>query len=554
MTAKKINSQNSSFWTSAFTIVELLVVIVIIGILATITFIAYKGLGNKAITAMVRSDLGNNATQLKLYYAEYDSYPTSLDANNCPSAPTVTTKYCFKVSSGNSIDYVGASTSFVLTVTNTSTGISYSISEAGAITRVQPPFMLAWGGTDADYISSIVTTDGDGIIAVGQTANDTVILKYSSDGSLQWGKTLDTTSVDYANAVAKTNDGGFVAVGTTNLNQGGVYHILVLKYDSDGTLQWNKTWSTLNTGYSDYAYAVTSTSDGGFVVAGNTSGYGMGNGDVLLLKYNSYGNLQWSKTWGGYLGDGSGAITATADGGFVVAGGCNNSTDNTSDVLLQKYDSAGNLLWSKAWGGVGHESAGAITATADGGFVVAGSTNSFGAGNGDVLLQKYDSTGNLQWSKTWGGSGSDSARAVAVSTDGGFVITGYTASFGGGSYDAVLLKYASDGTLSWSKTLGGTSNDNALTVAGTSDGGYVMAGITSSFGIGNGDALLVKYNASGTIPGCASPVCQSPSGTVTAPSGTVTTPPGTLMSQSYVTQTTLSGTETDLLWTATKVY
>lgn len=179
-------------------------------------------------------------------------------------------------------------------------------------------------------------------------------------------------------------------------------------------------------------------------------------------------------------------------------------------MYLSKYDSTGALIWNKTWGGISTDYGNSVAQTSDGGYAVTGLTRSYGAGGlDDMFLAKYDSSGNLSWNKTWGGVGTDTGNSVVQTSDGGYAVTGVTTSYGAGSYDMLLAKYTSTGSLSWSKTWGGTGSDYGSSLVQTSDGGYAVTGRTSSYGAGSNDMLLAKYDSSGNIAGCPSAMCKA---------------------------------------------
>lgn len=221
-------------------------------------------------------------------------------------------------------------------------------------------------------------------------------------------------------------------------------------------------------------------------------------------------------------------------------------------MFLAKYDASGNLSWNKLWGGTGFDAGLSLVKTSDGGYAITGQTASFGAGSYDMFLAKYDSSGNISWNKLWGGTGSDIGLRLTQTSDGGYAVTGYTSSFGAGSDDMFLAKYDASGNLSWNKTWGGTSSDVSQSLTQTSDGGYVVAGYTTSFGVGSTDMFLIKTTSTGNINNCSSPMCQTPTATITTPSATITNPSATVTTPS-ATITTPTATVTTPTATVTTV-
>ncbi|MCP4668796.1 MAG: hypothetical protein GY849_20860, partial [Deltaproteobacteria bacterium] len=194
------------------------------------------------------------------------------------------------------------------------------------------------------------------------------------------------------------------------------------------------------------------------------------------------------------------------------------------DVFLLKYDGTGNLTWAKTAGGASNDTASSVSQTGDGGYIVAGQTHSYGAGSCDVFLLKYDGTGNLTWAKTAGGTDADYGLSVKQTGDGGYIVVGFTESYGAGHEDVLLLKYDSSGALTWAKTAGGTGNEISWSMSQTSDGGYIVAGVTESYGAGNRDVLLMKADSNGDISGCAACASASPSVSTPTPSTSSPTP------------------------------
>ena len=231
--------------------------------------------------------------------------------------------------------------------------------------------------------------------------------------------------------------------------------------------------------------------------------------------------MEWSKTFGGPRVDGGVSVQQTSDGGYIVVGETNSFGAGGSDVYLVKTDSNGNMQWNKTFGGSKDDWGFSVQQTRDGGYIIAGKTDSFGAGGSDVYLVKTDSNGNMQWNKTFGGNYYDFGCSVQQTSDGGYIIVGTTFSFGAGSYDVYLIKTDSSGNMQWSKTFGGPEDDWGYSVQQTGDGGYIVVGETNSFGAGNIDIWLIKLGLKfDRIPPVISDA--SPTGTVGSTSVTFT--------------------------------
>lgn len=221
--------------------------------------------------------------------------------------------------------------------------------------------------------------------------------------------------------------------------------------------------------------------------------------------------------------DWANSVQQTADGGYIVAGGTCSFGDSDGDLWLLKFDASGNVTWQKAYGGTEYDNISFVRQTTDGGYIVTGWTYSFGAGNRDIWVVKLDSAGEVAWQKAYGGSASDYAYSVQQTSDGGYVVAGGTYSFGKGQNDAWLLKLDASGNIAWEKTYGGPGHDSAYAVQYTPDGGYVMAGDNTSFGAGGMDVWVIKLDENGSAGSCPFEVISAAVITDTTATSIVTT-------------------------------
>jgi hypothetical protein len=384
-------------------------------------------------------------------------------------------------------------------------------------------FAKTYGRTSYDYAYSVQQTSDGGYIVAGGTisfgAGDIFLIKTDINGNKIWAKTYGGTSDDTASSVQQTSDGGYIVVGYTRSFGAGDFDIFLIKTDANGNVQWAKTYGGKSF---EEAFSVQQTSDGGYILAGRTYSFGAGGYDVLLIKTDANGNIQWAKTYGGANHDWTYSVQQTSDGGYIVAGYTASFGAGWGDIFLIKTDANGNIQWAKTYGETDGDEAYSVRQTSDGGYIVAGTTWSFGAGWGDIFLIKMDANGNIQWAKTYGGTDYDWAYSVQQTSDGGYIVAGWTSSFGAGYRDIFLIKTDANGNIQWAKTYGGKSFEEAFSVQQTSDGGYILAGWTSSFGAGYGDIFLIKTDADGNIGSCS--IVQNVNPTVTTPSPTVTTP------------------------------
>jgi len=307
-------------------------------------------------------------------------------------------------------------------------------------------------------------------------------------------KAIGGENLDWGNSLIQTSDGGYAIAGVTISFGAGSEDVYVVKLDAHGNLQWTKT---IGGKEDDKGFSLIQTPDGGYVIAGATRSFGAGGYDVYVVKLDANGNLQWTKTIGGKKEDGGISLIQTSDGGYAIAGATTSFGAGYADVYVVKLDANGNLQWTKTIGGPGNEMGQSLIQTSDGGYAIAGATTSFGAGYADVYVVKLDANGNLQWTKTIGGKNIEEGFSLIQTSDGGYAIAGYTTSFGAGGLDVYVVKLNANGNLQWTKTIGGENDDRGFSLIQTSDDGYAIAGITSSFGAGEWDVYVVKLNANG---------------------------------------------------------
>jgi hypothetical protein len=313
---------------------------------------------------------------------------------------------------------------------------------------------------------------------------------------VEWEKTFGGSDRDEGYSAQQTTDGGYIIAGVTYSYGAGATDVYLIKADTSGNTEWEKTF-----GGSDYdlAFSVEQTTDGGYIIAGYTNSYGAGECDAYLVKTDASGNTEWEKTFGGSAYDDACSVQQTTDGGYIIAGTTNSFGAGAGDFYLIKTDALGNMEWEKTFGGSGYDSAYSVEQTTDSGYIIAGITYSYGAGAGDFYLIKTDALGNMEWEKTFGGSEDDCALAVEQTTDGGYIIGGETFSYGAGVFDAYLVKTDASGNTEWEKTFGGSDYDSAYWVRQTTDSGYITVGETYSYGAGADDVYLVKTDALGNM-------------------------------------------------------
>jgi hypothetical protein len=360
-----------------------------------------------------------------------------------------------------------------------------------------------YGGTDSDIAYALVQNADGGYVLAGSTGNDFWFVRTDVEGTMLWNHTYAGAHNDWAKALVQASDGGYAIAGYTDSYGAGGWDAWLVKTDSDGAVQLNMTYGGK---YGDVANALVRTSDGGYAMAGYTYSYGDFKGDSWLVKTDANGILQWNKTYGGTQYDGADALVETADGGYALAGSTSSYGAGAVDFWLVKTDADGSCMWNNTYGGTDDDYAYGLVQAVDGGYVLAGYTYSFGAGGWDAWLVKTDADGTMQWNKTYGGTNWDLASALVQTADGGYAFAGYTYSYGGGNSDMWLVNIDAEGNVRWNSTYGGTGYENAEALVQTSDGGYAVAGFKGSETQSNYDFWLVKTDASGVVPEFLSPM------------------------------------------------
>jgi hypothetical protein len=330
--------------------------------------------------------------------------------------------------------------------------------------------------------------DSGGAVSVWSDGHQVNIL------TLSWAQIFGGTSDDGGNSVQQTSDGGYIITGYTKSSGAGGSDVWLIKTDASGNKTWDKTFGGAA---DDEGRSVEQTSDGGYIIAGYTKSYGAGSSDVWLIKIDSSGNKTWDKTFGGATDDEGHSVQQASDGGYIIAGFTHSYAAGNGDVWLIKTDASGTGVWRKTLGGTEPDEGTSVQRTSDGGYAITGYTKSYGAGSSDVWLIVVDSSGKGEGQIPIGGTDADEGASVQQTSDGSYIITGYTKSYGAGGSDAWLIEVDPSGRKIWDKTFGGTNDDGGASVRQTSDGGYVITGYTKSYGAGGADVWLIKTDGSG---------------------------------------------------------
>ncbi len=364
----------------------------------------------------------------------------------------------------------------------------------------QTLFANAYGGEMDDGTLSIATTQDGGYLAGGLTVSFGVgyahilALKLSNSGSLEWARTYGPLAdALWPVYVTPTLDGGFVIAGSTNLFGAGRWDFLLLKISGEGDPEWVRTYG----GAVDdlVSGGVLQIEDGGFVITGVSSSFGPI--DFLIIKTNGAGDVEWAKTYGGDQWDWPSCLIRAQDAGFAVLGGTNGFGAGSWNFLLVKLNIAGDLEWARIYGTPEDEEVHWIVQTPDLGYALAGY-----APEGAGFLIRTDPGGDLKWAKKYDGSGFEHLNCLTVTPDGGFLAAGR--GYGEGLQDDIfLLKISPDGEPEWTRVLEGPQfGDVPYALLQAPDGGYLLTGYSESFGAGLKDAIAIKTGPEGEYPDC----------------------------------------------------
>jgi hypothetical protein len=359
-------------------------------------------------------------------------------------------------------------------------------------------FVKTFGGSSDDYGNSVQQTTDGGYIITGSThsfgngGDDVWLIKTDSQGNEEWNQTYGGSSYDYGNSVQQTTDGGYIITGNTHHYGNSQDDVWLIKTDSQGQEEWNQTFG--GSSGVDIGHSVKQTNDGGFIITGENNSHGNGNDLVWLIKTDSNGSEEWNQTFGGNNYGKGYSVQQTTDGGYIITGWTDSFGNGDYNVWLIKTDSNGNEEWNRSFGSTQVDYGFSVKQTTDDGYIITGSWYIF-----DVWLIKTDSQGSEEWNQTFGGShmSGEEGKSVQQTSDGGYIITGSTHSYGNGGSDVWLIKTDLQGNEEWNQTYGGSSDDYGNSVQQTTDGGYIITGWTESFGNGGGDVWLIKTDSEG---------------------------------------------------------
>lgn len=380
----------------------------------------------------------------------------------------------------------------------------------------QEEWNRTFGGSSSDVGTYCQRTPDGGYIITGYTSSygadapfswlikvqhrgDLWLIKTDGQGNREWDRTYGGLGKDLGFYVQQTEDDGYLIVGgKKSFWIIGNYDLWVIKTDAVGNVAWEKTYGMSG---EDLGFAGQQTEDGGYIIVGYTS---VSDGrKARIIKVDSQGN-KIRDIVTGRVNSEAACIQLTGDGGCIITGYTKPSEAAQEDVWLIKTDSNGTMQWQKTFGGSNRDVGISVEPTGDGGYIVTGFTESFGGGMGDVWLIKTDAFGGEEWNRTFGGGDFESGESVQPTEDGGHIIAGYKAipAENRSGYSRLfftsrlgrlwLIKTDDMGNRQWDLTYGGSGNDWGNCVQETQDGGYVVAGVTESYGAGKEDVWLIK--------------------------------------------------------------
>lgn len=362
-----------------------------------------------------------------------------------------------------------------------------------------PPYGQTYGGRGVDEGNYVLQTADKGYLITGSTTaadegkRHLWLLKADPDGRLVWEQRFGAGPYQSGEALAQTLDGGTVILGTLLSRRPDDYDVRLLKTDSRGREIWSRIYGSAGW---DWGASLDETADGGFIFTGWTDSQGAGSGDLWLVKTDSRGQQLWQRRYGGREHDRGYHVMQVGDGGYLVTGSTVSYAIGGADLWVLKLSAAGDIEWMRVLGGAGEDEGQFAQMVPSGGYIVLGSTTSYGKGQSDIWLIRLSATGTVLWSRTYGGPDREWANALAV-TENGFTVVGTTLSSGAGKADIWLLRTDADGEEQWSRTYGGSGLDFGQSIHGTDDGGYILTGNTHSFGRGDSDIWLIRVDSRG---------------------------------------------------------
>ena len=356
-------------------------------------------------------------------------------------------------------------------------------------------FIKTFGGSKKDKAYGAVALNDGGALLVGTSKSfgkqkeQMLITRINSKGKTLFSVAFGNKQKDEGKAISLTGDGNYIAVGSSeSYSKYGDKDLFVVKINSNGKKIWQKVFGGNN---DDEAFDVVGTGNGGALIVGYSESFGHGSKDIYVLFIDKNGKEIWSKFLGGEEDDVAYSIALGKDG-FYIAGYTESFGAGGQDFFLLKYNLKGKLQYTKVYGGDDDDVFKSVVATKDGGCAVAGFTKSFDAKRKDIDIIRFSKNGKMLWHKIYGFKSKEWANSITTTKEGGFLVVGTTKSFGFGDYDFYMLELNKKGSSKWANVYGGGDKDIAHKVISLKDGSYLVVGETESFGNGDYDFMEIK--------------------------------------------------------------
>ncbi len=347
---------------------------------------------------------------------------------------------------------------------------------------------------------SVIETTDQGYAILGNTGSDNkdiFLLKIDSYGNQTWIRSYGGSQYDEARHFQETFDGGFIISGVTKSYGYGEEDVWLIKTESDGEMDWNVKFGDAQ---NDRGAQILQTEEGGYIVVGEKYNIDLENSDLWLLKINSQGELSWERTLGSTGDDRGYDIKNNRSGGYLLLGSTNSFGNGGSDIWLISTDSNGNEIWSKTYGSSNNEYGRSIIDANDGGYLIFATSESFGNDNTGLHNIKIDSSGVEEWNKSFGGFYGKNGNVIRQTPNGGYILISSRYNFNDNSYNMWLIKIDPNGSTEWTKIFGESNNDYGFGIAITSDNGFILTGSTNNYGNSSSDLSdiwVIKTNLNG---------------------------------------------------------
>lgn len=360
-------------------------------------------------------------------------------------------------------------------------------------------WVYVYGGSGHDYARQIIATADSGYMVVGTTSGfgvlntDLYAIKTDKNCNHEWSHIYGAAGIEWGYAVRQTFDQGYIFCGFSNQNPATGYDVYLVKVDSSGNLQWSKTLGDADW---DFGYGIEISADSGFIIIGKTYSPSNGGSDMLILKTDSLGNQVWKKNFGGIQNETANTIYKTAGGEYLVLGETNSFGAGNSDFYLVKINEQGDSLWTKTYGTIAFDAGNSIDTTATGNYYLFGTSEGNAARPGkEFYIIKIDESGNMINAEFNGGLGEETGRYILQLPNGDHVYGGTTNSNGLGGTALYMIGFSSNNTFLGGAYFGGTDDEEGYAVAMGLDGQLVFAGTTTSENFGGEDVYLVRIDS-----------------------------------------------------------